>query len=133
MPPPITTIIGEFAHPPWGSLSRELIGTFSFTGSVHVLQRVRGPVTVDAFGLAWGLFTIPAGAGFQKGVVKTYHDRFLQVGVRFTDLGGHDFYGEMLDIDQDGAYHLFDQPLPTAIDIYVFPNYAITLYWLLAL
>jgi hypothetical protein len=129
----ITGVINEFAHPPWGSLSRELIATLTFAGNNHVLQRVRGPINVDAFGIAWSVTTAPAGAGRQTRLVTNYEDAFMQLGVRYTDLGGHDFYGELFDQHVDGQYFLWNQPIPTAIDVWIFPNFAVTMYWLLAL
>lgn len=131
--PSITTVISEFAHPPWGSLSRELIGTFTAAGNPNILQRVRGPITVDAFGIAWSVTTAPAGAGRRVRLSTDYEDSFMQLGVRYTDLGSHDFYGQLFDQNIDGQYFLWDQPIPTSIDVWVFPNFAVTLYWLVAL
>ncbi len=132
MPLP-TGVISEFAHPPWGTLSRSLIGTLTPAGNVHTLQRVRGPINVDAFGITWSVTTAPAAAGRRTRVVTTFEDSFIQLGVRYTDLSGHDFYGQLFDVNQDGQYFMWDQPIPTAIDVWVFPNFAVTMYWLLAL
>lgn len=129
----LTTVINEFAHPPFGALTRELIGTLTSTGNVHHLTRVRGPVNVDAFGIAWDVFSAPAGGGRTNRVVTSYEDTFIQFGVRYTDLSGHDFYGELANIREDGRYFLWAQALPTAVDVWVFPNFAVTMYWLLAL
>lgn len=131
--PSITGVINEFAHPPWGSLSRELIGTFTSSGNPHVLQRIRGPVNVDAFGITWSVTTVPAQAGRQSRLSTDFEDPFLQLGVRYTDLGGHDFYGQLFNQTVDGQYFLWDQPIPTAVDLWVFPNFGVTMYWLVAL
>lgn len=128
-----TGVISEFAHPPWGVLSRSLIGTIGPGPTLQTLQRIRGPINVDAFGIAWSVFTAPAAAGRRTRVVTQYEDTFLQIGVRYTDLGGHDFFGEVIDVNEDGKYFLWAQPIPTAIDCWVFPGFSVTMFWLLAL
>jgi hypothetical protein len=128
-----TGVISEFAHPPWGVLTQELVGTFTSSGNVHTLTRVRGPINVDAFGISWSVFTAPAAAGRKTRVVTVYEDDFLWLGVRYTNLSGNDFYGQVLEVHEDGLYFLWDQPIPTSIDIWVFPNFAVTMSWLVAL
>src|SRR5215470_12622498 len=122
----ITGVISEFAHPPWGVLSRELIATLVPAGNPHILTRTRGPIAVDAFGIAWSVTTAPAGASRITRLVTQYAHDFIQLGVRYTDLLGHDFYGQLFNQQLDGQYFLWDQPIPTSVDIWVFQNFAVT-------
>lgn len=128
----ITGVISEFAHPPWGQLHRELGSLVGPGPTTAVLKRIRGPINVDAFGMSWSLFTVPSGYGHAVGVVDNYYDMLAQFGVLFTDLSGHDFYGQMIDVRQDGLYVLFDQQLPTQVDLWVAPGVVLQHYWLVA-
>jgi hypothetical protein len=83
--------------------------------------------------MAWSVFTAPAAAGRRVRAVTTYQDQFIQLGVRYTDFGGHDFYGEIINAQVDGQYFVFAQPIPTAVDLWVFPNFAVTMFWLVVL
>jgi len=126
-------VIQEFAHPPWGILSRELIGTFGPGPVLASLTRIRGAVNVDAYGLAWSVSTAPAGAGRRVRAVTTYEDQFLQIAVLYTELLGNTFFGEVQNVQIDGQYFMWQQPTPTAVDIWIFPNFSVTLYWLVSL
>lgn len=132
--PSITSVISEFAHPPWGSLERETPGTIIGPGPISgSLTRVRGPLQVDAFGLSWDIITAAPHVGTQAGVVVKYQVPFLKLGARYTDFAHHDMYGELLDIDQEGLYWLWAQPAPTAIDYFVYSGFTIEAFFLVAL
>lgn len=124
-------VIQLIAEPPFGILSREL--GFTLTAGLTSIQRPRGPVHVDAFGLSFSFVAIPASFGSAIGVVTDYEERICQFAPRYTDLSGHDFYGGFQDVFHEGEFYFFPQAFPTAIDVFVTVGCVVTQYWLVAL
>lgn len=125
-------IIQLATHPPFGVIQRELIAT-PLTYGVTQLQRIRGPVNVDAFGMSFDFFTIPAEFGSTQMVSTRYEHVIVQMAPLYTDLSGHDMYGPMVDISEEGQYYFFDALLPTRVDVFVQVGCVVTGFWLVAL
>jgi hypothetical protein len=126
-----TGVIQLFTHPPFGVISRETGPTLT-TGQ-YAVKRIRGPVNVDCFGIAFSFFTIPAAFGWTEGIVKRYEERICQWSCLYTDLTGHTFQGPMTDVHEEGLLYFFSDAFPTEIDISVQVGCAVVVYFLLAL
>ena len=124
-------VVQLIAQPPFGILRRETLGPL--TAGLSSVQRVRGPIGVDAFGISFSFFTIPAAFGWTDGVVKVYEERILQWAPIYTDLTGHDFVGGIYDLHQEGELLFFPQALPTRIDVSVQVGCTVIFYFLVAL
>jgi hypothetical protein len=132
MPPPIQGIIDLAAHPPFGILSRET--GFLLAPGLTNIRRIRGLVNVDAFGLAFSFVTIPAAFGRDiQGVTTRYEEKIVQFAPIFTDLGGHNFHADMVDIYEEGLYYYLPDLFPTSIDVWVQIGCTVQQYWLVAL
>ena len=125
-------IIQLATHPPFGILSRETLGPL--TAGVTSVYRTRGAVNVDAFGLAFSFFTIPAAFGSDvQGVTPVYENKICQFAPVFTDLSGHDLYGGAVDVYSEGEYYYFPDLFPTRVDVWVQTGCVVILDWLVAL
>lgn len=129
MPLP-TGVIDLAAHPPFGILSREVAASIDHTSTN--IKRIRGPVNVDAFGISFSFFTIPAAFGSALGVVQEYEQRVLQFAPLYTDLSGHTFHSGVTDVYQEGLYYYFADLFPTQIDVYVTVGCVVIPSWLVA-
>src|ERR1700682_5889310 len=92
-------IIQLASHPPFGILSRETHP--AITSATANIQRIRGPVNVDAFGISFDFFTIPAAFGWADGLAKRYENRILQWAGLYTDLSGHSFHSQLVDVYEE--------------------------------
>jgi hypothetical protein len=127
-----TGIIQLATHPPFGVLQRENLAT-PLTYGVTQCRRIRGPVNVDAFGMSFDFFTIPAAFGWEQRVTKRYEHIIVQMAPLYTDFAGHDMYGPIIDINEEGQYYYFGDLLPTRVDVFVQVGCVVIGSWLVAL
>jgi len=107
---------------------RETIaGVFSGSGS---LTRPAGPIGVDAFGITWDFFTVPAGFGSTPGNPTQFENRMLQLGVVHQDLGTHQYYSEFHDFTVEGIYLMFSLIAPVRVDYTIAPGVEVSFFWL---
>jgi len=128
----LTPISEALLHPPLGLIKRLLIpGTFENSGD---LQRMTGALppfnNVNAYGLTWSFFTIPAGFGQTPGFPVIYDERMLQLSTVHTSFDGHDVISEYHDFRVDGIYWLWQNPGPTRIHYEIAPGVVLTFFWL---
>jgi len=124
-------IITSLEHPPYGVLSREF--AFNLTAGVTQVQRIRGPVNVDAFGLSFSFVTIPAAFGFTQQIHKDYEEPIVEVAPLYTLFDGHTFYGPTQVLHHEGDMLFLDQLFPTRVDVWVQVGCVVAQYWLVAL
>ncbi len=127
----VTGLIQLASHPPLGTISRETHSSIDHTTTS--IQRIRGLTNVDAFGISFDFFTIPAAFGWSDGLVKRYENRILQFAPLFTDLSGHNFHQPPIDVFEEGLYWFFPDLFPTRIDVSVTVGCVVVPYWLVAL
>lgn len=122
-------IVQQLLHPPVTLLRRELVtGLFSGSGS---LTRAAGPIGVNAFGLSWDFFTVPAGFGFTLGVPVIYEERMLNLAAIHSSLDGHAFVSEYHAFYADGIYWQWENSFPTRVDYDIAPGVSLVFHWLL--
>lgn len=127
-----TPILEAILHPPLGLLRRELItGTFSDSGELTRPAAVLPPFNnVNAYGLTWDFFTVPAGYGFEPGVVPIADRRMLQLATTHTDFDDHELVSEWHEFRAEGVYWLWENPGPRRILYSISPGVVITFFWL---
>jgi hypothetical protein len=128
----VIPIADALLHPPIGLLKRESIGTFTgaqdFTRATGALAPFNH---VNAYGLSWDAFTIPAGFGRTPGSPTVYEQRLCQVSVVYTDFAGHDLIGEYHDVFVEGIYFEWVEPGPTKVHVEIAPGVSLTFFWLI--
>jgi len=124
-------IITQLAHPPYGLLSRET--AFLLGPGVTQLQRIRGPVNVDAFGIAFSFITIPAGFGRRNNIHVDYENPIVIFAPLYTLFDGHDQYGDTVEVMHEGDLYYLGQLFPKRIDVWVAPGCTVQQYFVLAL
>jgi len=123
-------VVQLIAAPPFGILSRETLGPLG--PGLSTIHRTRGPIGVDAFGISFSFFTIPAAFGSSIGVVTEYEERIVQWSAVYTDLGGHSFISTPVDVFHEGEYYFFQQALPSSILVDVQVGCTVIVYFLVA-
>ena len=131
MPQVPTGIITQLAHPPYGVLTRETGPTL--TTGLYQLQRIRGPVNVDAFGVSFSFFTIPAAFGHTDRTDRDYELPIAEWSAAYTMLDGHVVTSPPQVVRHEGDLYWFDQLLPLHVNVWVQVGCAVTVFWLLAL
>lgn len=126
-----TGIISQLVHPPYGVMSRETGPTL--TAGLYQVQRIRGPINFDAFGLSFSFFTIPSEFGYSQKVTKDYEVPIVSFAPLYTLLDGHDVYGPQTDVHHEGDLLYLDQLFPTRVDVWVQVGCTVVLYFVLAL
>jgi len=131
MPQVPSGVIGVLEHPPYGVLQREF--AFNLTAGVTQVQRIRGPINVDAFGLSFSFITIPAKFGFTQQVHKDYEVPIVEMAPLYTMFDGHTVYGPTVTLTHEGDLIFLDQLFPTRVDVWVQVGCLVSQYWLVAL
>jgi hypothetical protein len=124
-------IITALSHPPYGVLTREALG--SLTAGVTTIQRVRGPIGVDGFGMSFSFFTVPAAFGSTQQIHLDYEHVIVEFAPVYTMFDTHQVYGPSVQLTHEGDLYWFDQLFPTRIEVFVQVGCVVIPYFLLAL
>lgn len=136
--PTIQQVVNLLAAPPFGIVSRQP-GALVLTSGLTSIYRIRGPVNVDAVGIAFSFFTVPIEFGWTDGIFKEYDLKICEFAPLYhslstvADPGGHDFYAPVTEVHHEGEYYFFPQLLPTRVDVWVMVGCVVVVDWLLAL
>lgn len=123
-------ILETILHPPLGVLRRELIGTLSGSGDLTHNTGASAPFNnVNAYGLTWSIFTLPAGWGISYGYPNTYDPRLLQAATIHRDSAGHDIISEYHDFHAEGIFWLWENPGPQFVHYEISPGVSLVMYW----
>jgi len=131
MPQLPSGVITAVEHPPYGVLTREF--AFNLTAGVTQVQRIRGPINVDAFGLSFSFITIPAAFGSTQAIHKDYEPPIVEIAPVYTLFDGHTVYGPSQVLHHDGDLLFLDQLFPTRVDVWVQVGCLVSQFWLVAL
>lgn len=129
------SIIQQFLHPPIGLCVLEpLPGNPYGPGGLVGLQRIRGPVNVDAFGIRWLITSYPAGYGVDVGAAVNFFDRtVLSIGVQHQLFSGTIIVTEQLDTRLAAGHLMFQESFPYIVDVQLAPGVEANFWWLLVL
>jgi hypothetical protein len=114
-------------------LTRELIsGTFTGSGDLTRSTGALAPFNhVNAYGLTWDFFTVPAGYGFTLGEPNVYDERMVQASTVHTGYDGHDLTSEYHAFYAEGIYWLWDNPGPTRVHYEIAPGVVVVFFWII--
>lgn len=125
-------VVETLIHPPLGLVKRALItGVFSGEGS---LSRPTGALppfnNVNAYGLTWSIFNIPAGWGRELGSPQYYEPRLVQLSTVHADYEGHQLISEWHDFFSEGVYWLWQNAGPLYVHFVISPGVVLNFWWL---
>lgn len=128
-----TGIIQLFLHPPIGTMTTEQLPNEPYTGLVTV-TRVRGPVSVDAFGIRYTVLTIPPGYGVTPGPGTNVVDRtVVSASVTHSLLNGRLIESQGQSFRTTSGQLIFQESFPSFVTLEMSPGIGVRLEWLLVL
>jgi hypothetical protein len=130
---PVVGVIQQFLHPPVGLCSLEAIAGGPYSG-LNAFNRIRGPVNVDAFGIAWLITAAPDGYGLNIGASVNFYDRdVLSIGIvnRFFDASLN--VTQTFDTSLVAGYVMFNESFPYVVDCLLQPFVEAEFSWVLLL
>jgi hypothetical protein len=122
-----------FWVPPTILTTRVALPGNPYSGPLQFVDRVRGPVGVDAFGIDWEITITPAGIGTKIDTQVVFDRTILQLREVKPDLGGTLISGPPIDIDAIEGRHYFSEFPLTRVALFVYPFCEVNLYWVLVL
>jgi len=127
-----TPILNTLVHPPLSLMKRELISG-TFTGSGDLTRPALFPPfpQVNAYGLTWSFFTVPAPFGFEFGDPNIYEHRMLQLSTVHQDQTGHELVSEFHDFRSEGLYWFWETPFPSRVHYEITPGVVVVFHWLI--
>lgn len=132
MPGIDTGVINFFLHPPLGVMTLEHIPTAPFTGPVQVaLNRPRGPVHTDAFGIVWSVTAEAAGVGRVDGIQTEFDERVVEIVVSHILLDGTPIVSQRVVSWLDSGFMLFSEALPYDLNVRIGPPFQVDFWWVL--
>jgi hypothetical protein len=123
----------QFPDPPTILTQREALPGNPYSGPLQFIDRVRGPIGTDAFGIDWLVTVTPPGIGSTIDTDVTF-DRDI-IGLREVkeDIGSTLISGPQTLIREiQGRMYFSEFPL-TRLALWVYPFCEINLWWVLVL
>lgn len=100
----------QFPTPPLDLTHQEALAGNPYSAGVHLLDRVRGPINLDAYGIYWQAHLVPSGIGQTMGRnVTTFEQPIAQLLQVKMDILSVVQNGPMLPIVQDEGIMMFDE------------------------
>jgi hypothetical protein len=125
------SIAQQLLNPPTIFTQLEHVAGAPFGAGLHLIDRVRGPIGVDAFGFAWLFTGTPAGVGQTVQAVTTFEQPLAQVLEVKQDITAATLNGRVLDLDQDEGRSYFSEFPLLRLSVYVLPATTLDLWWIL--
>jgi hypothetical protein len=124
-------IIDFFLHPTFNLI------TSSTTNPTTIPNPLSGSVVLTAsvglassFGIVWAVSFAPPKAGVELGVLPRYEDRVLDLVVTHTLSSGLVVVSQRFDSHESNGILFWENLLPTSVALHIFPNYQLTVEWL---
>lgn len=134
MPGTDVNVINFFLHPPLGVMTLEHIPSAPLgPGGTYALNRPRGPVNTDAFGLLWSVTGEALGVGKTVGIQTEFEERVIEIVVSHQLLDATFVISQRLTSTLDSGFMLFSEALPYDVNVMLGPPFQVDLYWVLVL
>jgi hypothetical protein len=129
-----TGVIELFQHPPLGLITLEHIPEFPSLNDQH-LQRVRGPIYVDAYGIRVLVLGAPAGYGLVNTLAgQNLFDRTVwTVGVETLLLTGDILADQLEERKEALGFVVFTDFFPYFVHVVPAPGVELDAWWMLRL
>lgn len=132
MPPNPAGVIDYFLHPPFGlttsSTTNPSVITNPLTGLNNILLSTVG--LASSFGIVWAVSFAPAHSGHTVNTFKTYEDVAFRAWQLHTLASGLVVISDQFQSSEQNGIHLWNNALPSSIVLDIFPNFELTVEWL---
>lgn len=95
------------------------------------LQRVTGPIDVNAFGIEWEVVSAPAGVGVAQGAPDRWSRRILDLQLIATDGSSNEYTRSFESFHVHHYRYMFNGLGLTRIHYWIEPGITLRFYWLL--
>lgn len=127
------SIIQQFLHPPIGLCTLEVISGAPFSDVVAV-DRPRGLVRTDAFGIRYLVTFSPPGYGISDGAGSNHFDRpVVEIATRHQLLDGEIIVTSQQAYDTASGTVMFEESFPYIVNLLFSPGIEASLWWVLVL
>lgn len=127
------SIIQQFLHPPIGLCTLEVISGAPFTDLVAV-DRPRGLVRTDAFGIRYLITFSPDGYGITPAAGSNVFDRpVVEIATRHQLLSGDIIVTSQQTYSTASGTLMFEESFPYIVDLLFSPGIEASLWWVLLL
>ena len=129
----VTGVIDFFTHPPLGALSLEHVPSAPLSGGLYALNRPRGPIHTDAYGILWSVSAAALGTGSTPGIVTEWDERVVEIACDYILFDGTPAIGQRIATNMDNGIMMFEQLLPFGLDVQVGVPFLVDFFWILLL
>jgi hypothetical protein len=130
--PSAAGVIDYFLRPKFGLITSSTTSPSAIfnpvTGLGNVLAASVG--LASSYGLAWAVSLVPPYSGRTVSTFPTFEDSVFRLWVTHTLASGLVVVTQQLETHEQNGIVLWDNLLPSSIVVDVFPNFELTLEWL---
>lgn len=132
--PSVNGVIDYFLHPSFNFITSSVTSPSAITNPYTGTNTLAATVGLSSsFGLTWAVHTPPPSAGFRLGTMKVWDDRLLQVVVFHTLASGEVVASQIFESFNDSGILFWENLIPTAVIVDVFPNFSVDFSWLIGI
>lgn len=119
----------QFPIPPLDLTHQEAVTGSPFGPGVHLVDRIRGPINCDAYGVYYRENGVAVGIGRTIQVVTVYEQPYAQILQVKEDIFSVIQNGPHLDVRNDQGIFMFDEFPILRVSLWVAPACSIELWW----
>ena len=133
--PSTSGVIDFFLHPPFGLMTSSVNNPTPIfnpiTGRGNVLTASVG--LANSYGIVWAVSLDPPYAGRNVASIPSYEDPVFELWLTYTLSSGLVIIAQHLVSHQANGIMLWDSVLPSSVLLDVFPNFELTVEWLVGI
>jgi hypothetical protein len=119
----------QFPTPPLDLTHRELVAGSPFGAGVHLVDRVRGPINCDAYGVYFRANSVASGLGGTVGRTVTYEQPYAEILQVKEDILSAIQNGPYTYCTRDQGIVMFDEFPILRVSLWVAPACSVDLWW----
>lgn len=130
MPPISIPIIDQLAHPSVGLLSRVAMAGNPQAGPFTAVAPPQNPLVALTYGVVLRVHSVGAAHGRDVSSPIEFDPPLGKISVSYSDLSGLAIVRQVELWTYDNQNFMWQEPLPTAFQLYAAPDVVADLYWL---
>ncbi len=119
----------QFPIPPLDLTHQEALSGNHYGPGVHLLDRVRGPINCDAYGIYYVAQQVPIGIGRTVGRTVTYDEPYAEILCVKEDIASHIQNGQYTYCVRDQGIVMFDEFPILRVSLWVAPGALVDVFW----